>query len=113
MVKVLEVSDETYERIKSQLKDNEKTDINRYEDLVGKKWFFRTVTYHCVGKVTKVFGHIIRLEDASWIADSGRFMNFLKEGEASEVEPVGEMYLNMNTVIDFFAWKHDLFKEQK
>jgi len=113
MVKTIEVSDETFERIKAQLTEDEKTEINSFQDLVGKKWFFRSVTYHCVGKVTKVIGQTIRLEGASWVADSGRFMDAIKKGTLNEVEPVGEMYLNMNTVVDFFAWKFELPKEQK
>ena len=42
-------------------------------------------------------------------------MNFIKDGvqQNSEVEPVGEMFLNMDTVVDFFIIKWNLPKEQK
>jgi len=113
MKRTLEVSEETYQKIKEQLKEDEIIDISSMQDLVGKSFFFRTVTYHLVGKVVKVYGNIIALETASWVADSGRFMNAIKEGKLSEVEPVGTAYLNFNSVTDFFPWKHALPIEQK
>ena len=113
MTRTIEVSDETYERIKTQLKEEEQTDISGYKDLEGKAWFFRTVTYHLVGNVVKVWGSWVTLKDASWIADSGRFMQFVKNGTPSEVEPVGTINVNMNTVTDFLEWKHKLPTEQK
>lgn len=112
-MKTIQVSEETYQLIKDQLKEEEKTDVSSLEDLVGKKWFFRTVTYHMVGNVTKLIGKIAVLEDASWVADSGRFMNCIKEGQIKEVEPVGIAFINLDTVTDFFPWKHNLPKEQK
>jgi len=113
MSRKIEISDETYEKIKSQLTEEEKIEIDSYEDLIGKKWFFRTVTYHSVGKAIKQIGNFLQLEDASWIADSGRFMNAIKEGKLSEVEPVGTVFVNLNSVVDFFPWRHTLPKEQK
>ena len=107
MVKNLQVSDETYERIKAQLEEEEQTELNGYQDLVGKAWFFRTVTYHFVGRAVKVFGSFVTLEEASWVADSGRFMQCVKEGTLKEYEEVGAININMNTVTDFFEWKHN------
>jgi len=113
MVKTLEISDETYEKIKSQLLEDEKVEVNSYEDLIGKSFFFRTVTYHMTGKVKRIIGRILELEKAAWIADSGRFMNCIKEGKLNEVEPVGQAFLNLESVTDFFPWKHQLPTEQK
>lgn len=82
--------------------------------LTGKSFFFRTVTYHLVGKVEGVlFGNVLELSSASWIADSGRFTQAIKEGTLSEVEPVGQAFINMDTVVDFFPWSHELPKDQK
>lgn len=76
---------------------------------IGKSYFIRTATYHCTGRVKKVVGHFLVLEDASWIADSGRFNEAINEGKLSEVEPVHvEMGVNIEGVIDYFEWKHDL-----
>lgn len=80
---------------------------------VGKAYFFRTVTYHTVGKVVAVVGNFVRLSNASWIADSGRFMDAIKKGTLGEVEPVGESNVNFDTVVDFFPWPHALPTEQK
>jgi len=115
MTKVVEISDETYEALKDQLLADGGKEIESYQDLVGEKVFFRTVTYHALGEVKKVVGRFVHLKTASWVADTGRFMNFIKDGvqSGSEIEPVGEMFLNMDTVVDFFIWKHSLPKEQK
>ncbi len=113
MSKTLEISEETYEKIKEQLRADELVDVSTLDDLIGKKFFIRTVTYHMVGEVTKRMGAFIELKDASWIADSGRFMNAIKDGTLSEVEPVGVAWVNLSSVVDFFPWKHKLPKEQK
>lgn len=113
MTKTIKVSDETYEKIKEQLKEEEKMEWSSYEDLVGKKLFIRTVTFHWVGKVEKVNGSILQLSNASWIADSGRFMQAIKDGELEEVEPVGDWCVNMNSSVDFGEWRHDLPNKQK
>ena len=109
----LEISEKTYQKIKGQLTDDEKIDISSLDDLVGKKMFFRTVTYHILGKVVKIIGNIIQLECASWIPDSGRFMQFIKNGEIDEVEPVGDWFILIHSCTDFGEWKHELPTEQK
>ena len=86
---------------------------NCFLSLIGDNYFFRTVTYHVLGKVVGVFNNFVVLEQASWVADSGRFMNFIKDGTVDEVEPVGRCYVNLDSVVDFFKWNHDLFTEQK
>lgn len=111
-MKTIQVSEEKYDEIKSLLDEEEKIDISGLQDLIGKKFFFRTVTYHLTGKVVKVFGSIVELEDAAWIADSGRFMNCIVNGSVDDVEPVGQAFLNIQTVTDFFPWKHNLPMEQ-
>ena len=113
MTKTIEISDETFEKLKDQLyADDLLKEISSYEDLVGGKYFFRTVTYHVTGEVTKIVGRFAVLKNAAWIADSGRFMNAIKDGTLSEVEPVGDAFLNLDTVVDFFPWKHKLPSSQ-
>lgn len=113
MSKTLEISDETYEKIKEQLKEGESCDLKQREDMVGKSFFFRTVTYHLIGKVEKLFGNFLQLTQASWVASSGRFMNAIKKGDLDEVEPVGTAFVNLDSVTDFFPWMHKLPTEQK
>ena len=112
-MKTLTISEETYNLIKSQLRDDEKLDISGLQDFVGKDFYFRTVTYHLTGKVVKVFGTYLLLEQAAWIPDSGRFMQAIKDGILNEVEPVGDAILNLSTVTDMFPWKHPLPLVQK
>lgn len=109
----LDISNENYEKIKAQLQEEEQIDISSMQDLVGKKFFFRTVTYHLVGKVEKIIGNIAELSEASWVADSGRFMNAIKDGTLDEVELVGKAFINLNSLVDFFPFNHPLPTEQK
>lgn len=113
MGRMIEVSDETFEKIREQLGENCYKDIQSLQDMVGEKFFFRTVTYHLTGRVKKVIGSILELEDAAWIADSGRFNEAIKNGTLTEVEPVGRAFININSVTDFFPWKHKLPTEVK
>lgn len=95
------------------LQENEVKTINAYEDFVGQSIFVRTVTYHLVGRVTKIVGKLIFLEDASWVADSGRFMNAIKDGTFDEVEPVGDWFVNMDSIVDGGLWMHELPTKQQ
>jgi hypothetical protein len=86
---------------------------NKYDHFIGKKLFIRTVTYHMLGRCIAARGDLVELEQASWIADSGRFMQFIKEGKMNEVEPVGNVHINMSSVCDMYEWSHELPKDQK
>lgn len=70
------------------------------------------LTYHLVGKVVKIDGTLLVLKEASWVADSGRFMQCIKEGTLKEVEPVGDAIVNITNVCDAFPWKHKLPSDQ-
>ena len=58
---------------------------------VGDCVFIRTVTLYYVGRVVGFSDTEILLEEASWIADTGRFMQALTTGSLSEVEPYPEL----------------------
>jgi len=113
MSRTIEVSNETYELIKDQLGQDEIIEVDSLDDFVGTKLFIRTVTYHMVGEVVKRVGKFFQLKNASWVADSGRFMNAIKEGTLDEVEPVGDAFLNTDSIVDMFEWKHKLPVSQK
>lgn len=114
MTRMIEISEETFEKLKDQLQNEGYKDVNNLKDLVGEKLFIRTVTYHLTGKVKKVIGSIVELEDAAWIADSGRFMQCIRDGELNEVEPIKtKWFVNLSSVTDFGIWKHKLPTEQK
>lgn len=80
---------------------------------VGEKYYIRTVTHHQTGKVKAICGKFLVLEQAAWIADSGRFMEAILEGKLSEVEPVKECFVNTDTIIDAFPWRFELPQTQK
>lgn len=113
MSKTITISDETFESIKDQLHGDEAVDISELDDLIGQKLFIRTVTYHLTGRVTAAWGNFLTLEDAAWVADSGRFMQAIKDGKLSEVEPVGAACVSLGAIVDFFPWNHPLPQEQK
>ena len=112
-MKSVDISDETFEKIKNQLQEEDVQEVNTYDDLIGGKYYFRTVTYHMVGRVTKRVGSFLCLQQSSWVADSGRFTQAIKEGSLNEVEPVGISYVNIDSVTDFFPWNHSLPTKQK
>ena len=81
---------------------------------VGAAYFIRTVTYFATGRVKAIVGHFLVLEEAAWVADTGRFSDYMAKGIASEVEPVTtDMFVNMNSITDAFPWNHKLLREQK
>lgn len=81
---------------------------------VGKAYFIRTVTYFCTGRVVDIVGQFLVLEEAAWIADTGRFSDALAKGVMDEVEPIeGQMFVNTSSITDAFPWKHKLPKDQK
>jgi len=110
--KIIKIDDQEYVRA-DEVNIEPKTNITCLEDLIGRKVFLRTVTFHFTGKVIGVFNNTLRLEDAAWIADSGRFADAIKTGNLDEVEPVGDWNVNYDTVVDWGFWNHDLPNEQK
>lgn len=81
---------------------------------VGESVYIRTVTHHQTGKIKAIKGNFLVLSEAAWIADSGRFYDALKTGSLSEIEPaVGDVRVNIESIIDCYEWKHALPKDQK
>ena len=85
--------------------------------LVGHSYLFRTVTHIELGRVVRIIGQFIELEDASWIADTGRYHDLLRDGifsKDSEVEPY-PLYTGVNTqsLVNYAPWPHALPREQK
>jgi hypothetical protein len=75
---------------------------------VGKAYHIRTVTHYWTGRLVKVYPQELVLEDAAWIADTGRFSEMFKDG-ASEVEPVaGPVIVGRGAVIDVQEWNIQL-----
>lgn len=70
---------------------------------IGGEYFIRTVTHHLTGRVKDIVGKFLILEDAAWIADSGRFNEFFTSPSSNlEVEPFGdrEVFVNTDSITD-------------
>ena len=84
---------------------------------IDKNYLIRTVTMIQIGKLTHVFDHELVLEDASWIADTGRFSETLMKGEdhLNEVEPFpnGPVIVGRGAIIDMCIWNFALPREMK
>lgn len=81
----------------------------------GTNYFIRTVTYHAIGKLVEIDNHEIILEDAAWVADSGRWSEALTTGRLEEVEPFpdGQVAIGRNAVVDACVWSHPLVRGVK
>lgn len=115
MPRTIEISDETWEKIKDQLSEDETVDVSNLVDFVGKKLLIRTVTYHMVGEVEKVVGKFFQMKNSTWVADSGGFHDALKSGFSStaDLEPTTQAWLNTDSIVDMFVWKHELPKKKQ
>ena len=81
---------------------------------LNEAYLIRTVTHITIGIVEAVGEKEIIMRDASWIADTGRYHNALKEGTLSEVEPyVSDVIIGRGAIVDATRWLHDLPREQK
>ena len=70
--------------------------------VLGKIYLIRTVTMIDTGILVAVTDKELVLEEAAWIADTGRFSDAIAKAEFSEVEPFpsGRVILNRSCVID-------------
>lgn len=82
---------------------------------VGKIYHVRTVTFAIAGKLAWVGDKELLFSQASWIADCGRFSNYLKGeiDESMEVEPfLKEVIVGRGAVVDATLIE-DFNREQK
>ena len=69
---------------------------------IGAVYLIRTVTMIDVGRVVAASKQYIVLEDAAWVADTGRFSDALKSCSFNETEPFpdGHVIINAGSIID-------------
>ena len=80
---------------------------------IGQKYLVRTVTFIYTGRLSYIDDRSMVLQDAAWVADTGRFTDALKNGELSEVEPYPEeCILERGCIVDSSPWNHKLPREQ-
>ncbi len=99
-------------QIQSLLKSSKDDVGHPYQ--VGQNYFIRTVTHYYTGKLIRVTAKELVLENAAWIADTGRFHDALKTGKLNEVEPFeDDVVVGRGAVVDAVKWKHELPRVQK
>ena len=69
---------------------------------IGKNYLIRTVTMIDTGKLVAVGPTELVLEQAAWIADTGRFAGALKNCDFGEIEPFpeGRLIIGRGSIID-------------
>jgi len=82
---------------------------------IGKNYLIRTVTMIDTGRLVAVTRQELVLEDAAWIADTGRFSDALVSGDFGEVEPFpdGCVIIGRGAVIDALELPAPLPRVQK
>jgi hypothetical protein len=80
----------------------------------GKAYLIRTATMTDVGEVEGIYPGFLKLRNASWVADTGRFYDALKSGTLQEVEPFPDgCIVALGGIIDAAPWTHPLPLKQK
>jgi len=85
---------------------------------IGENYLIRTVTFVQVGKLVAVYDQELVLDQAAWIADTGRFHDALKNGietlPSAEIEPfLKEVIIGRGALVDGTIYSHKLPQEQK
>ena len=87
---------------------NTNTDTN-HPYKIGLKYLIRTVTMTQVGKLIAIYQNELVLQNASWVADTGKFNYALTTGDLDEVEPFnGNVIVGRGAIIDCVEWNYAL-----
>ena len=83
---------------------------------VGKNVIVRTITMIYTGKLSDVTATDLILTDCSWIPETGRYADFVSNGEVSECEPYPDdllVYINRKALLDMCELRSPLPRSQK
>lgn len=75
MSKTIEVSEETYAKIKEQLTAEEAKEVTNLDDLVSETYLFQCARYIYYGKVKSITSDYIELENAHVVFETGDYSN--------------------------------------
>ena len=77
---------------------------------VGDCVLIRTVTMIDLGRVKAIGPDFIVLEEAGWVADTGRFSTMVETGSLNEYEKVKTswMLVGRGAICDVLPWLHPL-----
>lgn len=87
-----------------------------YTNLVGKNIVVRTVTMIYVGNLISIFPGELVLRDASWIPETGRWTQFVAEGDIRECEPYPDgqsVIVGRGAIVDVTEWRSELPRRQR
>jgi len=106
--------------VSGKISSNMETDIEEYVNaqigeafaspvpfLIGKKYIFRTITMINIGKLVAITGKFLTLEDASWIADAGRWEECLTKPDGIRVSEKFKkpVHINTESIVDATEWE--------
>jgi len=103
-MKTLKISEETYKKIKAQLKGEDKVVkiAESYEDLIGQTFTFWCVRYIYHGIVKAVNDNYITLEDAGIVYETGE----LNADEPSDLQKLeNEVYIPLHSIEMFTSMR--------
>ena len=83
--------------------ENKKSSSDNPYMEIGESYFIRTVTHYFTGRLIWVGDKELVLTEAAWIADTGRFSEFMAEKTANEVEPFprdSQVIIGRSAIID-------------
>ncbi len=84
--------------------------------FMDKQIMVRTVTMIYVGRLIAVGEHELTLVDVSWIPETGRWQQFIADGDVNECEPypaAQHVLIGRGSIIDVTAWAAGLPRIQK
>ena len=83
--------------------------------IKNKNYLIRTITMCDVGRCVEVVGNFLIMENASWIADTGRFNECLVDPlKFNQIEPFKHpIYINLNAIVDATPYPYELPLEPK
>ena len=71
---------------------------------IGKEYYFETATKYYAGTIVAVHTLGVQLENAVWVADTGRFNEFISgKTNGAELEPCGSPFVYFGGMIAHFA----------
>jgi hypothetical protein len=89
-----------------------KSEANCHPYKIGKNYLISTVTTYELGRLVAVGEHELVIEDAAWVAYTGRFGEALKSGKIDEAEPYpsGPVIVGRGGIITAAIWDHELIR---
>jgi hypothetical protein len=111
----IKIDEVEYVRKDSVVNISKQPDSESFPYETMKLYFIRTVTFYYVGRLLFVTPQELVLDQCSWVADTGRFSDALKNGTVNENEPFpdGNVIIGRGSIIDAHIWLGKSLRSQK